>query len=87
MVAGSCLNVLSNLFWLESKTEHAGRIPFRLTPEHASDLLKGLEFGQLGEETVSSPEKFCHWFGPIPAALNIHEAPLWRPVQLQLIQV
>ena len=53
MVAGSCLNVLSNLFWLESKTEHAGRIPFRLTPEHASDLLKGLEFGQ------SSGRKRC----------------------------
>ena len=53
MVAGSCLNVLSNLFWLESKTEHAGRIPFRLTPEHASDLLKGLQFGQ------SSGRKRC----------------------------
>ena len=33
------------------------------------------------------PENFSHWFGPIPAALNIHEAPLWRPVKLEVIQV
>ena len=53
MVAGSCLNVLSNLFWPESKTEHAGRSPFRRITENASDLLKGLEFGH------SSGRKRC----------------------------
>ena len=59
-MAGSCLNVLSNLFWLESKTEHAGSIPFRLTPENASDLLKGLEFGQSSGRKRAYPSSFEH---------------------------
>ena len=40
------------MFWFESKTEHAGRIPFRLTPENASDLPEGPEFGGKGGNGV-----------------------------------
>ena len=52
---------MKQLVWFESKTEHLDRIPFRLTPENASDLLKGLEFGH------SSGRKRCpREFLPMP---------------------
>ena len=44
------------MFWFESKTEHAGRIPFRLTPENASDLPEGPEFGGKGGNGVITRE-------------------------------